>query len=170
MTSTSQSAVVWVLEKDAFPQSHNELKEAVLANGHGCLEWCDEWLESENPPVIEGRKVVFHGSLANADAIRRWDRWNPGAFCDTRKFNCSAWYSQARSRLVNHLWRTTTVADFVANPEAYFEAMGADSVFVRPDGPLKEFSGRVVTRSKLTLQALDYGYYYCSRAGYLMVS
>jgi hypothetical protein len=33
-------------------------------------------------------------------------------------------------------------------------------VFVRPDSPLKPFSGRVLKRDGITLKALDYGFYY----------
>jgi len=34
------------------------------------------------------------------------------------------------------------------------------AVFVRPDSPLKPFSGRVLASDKLSLEALDYGFYF----------
>jgi hypothetical protein len=41
------------------------------------------------------------------------------------------------------------------------ERMGsADRLFVRPDSPLKPFSGRVVEVESLTLAKLDHGFYY----------
>ena len=36
----------------------------------------------------------------------------------------------------------------------------ADSLFVRPDSPLKPFSGRRLTRDRITLAGLDHGLYY----------
>lgn len=35
-----------------------------------------------------------------------------------------------------------------------------DRLFIRPDSPLKPFSGRVLRRDRLSLQSLDHGYYY----------
>ena len=35
-----------------------------------------------------------------------------------------------------------------------------EAVFVRPDSPLKPFSGRVLRRDQITLAALDHGFYY----------
>jgi hypothetical protein len=35
-----------------------------------------------------------------------------------------------------------------------------DRVFVRPDSPLKPFSGRVLAVNAITLEALDHGFYY----------
>ncbi len=34
------------------------------------------------------------------------------------------------------------------------------TVFVRPDSPLEPFSGRVLERGRISLQALDHGFYY----------
>jgi hypothetical protein len=38
--------------------------------------------------------------------------------------------------------------------------IGGDAVFIRPDSPLKPFSGRIVERGNLSLRALDHGFYY----------
>jgi hypothetical protein len=35
-----------------------------------------------------------------------------------------------------------------------------ESVFVRPDSPLKPFTGRVLRRAQISLAALDHGFYY----------
>ena len=50
--------------------------------------------------------------------------------------------------------------DLVANPTASLESGEPDRVFVRPDSALKPFAGRVVETAKLTLAALDFGFYY----------
>jgi hypothetical protein len=51
--------------------------------------------------------------------------------------------------------------DLVADPRAALHPLGdPDSVFVRPDSPLKPFAGRVLRRDDLTMKALDFGFYY----------
>jgi hypothetical protein len=49
----------------------------------------------------------------------------------------------------------------VANPDKVLAQIGAPgSFFVRPDSPLKPFSGRVLQRERVSLAALDHGFYY----------
>jgi hypothetical protein len=50
----------------------------------------------------------------------------------------------------------TTVRAFVAEPENFFPR--SERLFVRPDSPLKPFSGRVVERTRLSPESLDHGY------------
>lgn len=56
----------------------------------------------------------------------------------------------------------TTVRALAADPLAAAAPLADDAgcVFVRPDSPLKPFSGRVVPLSELTAAALDHGFYY----------
>lgn len=63
--------------------------------------------------------------------------------------------------LLHKKWIFTNVAEFIVEPERYLEEIGSpQSFFVRPDSPLKPFSGRVIQREKLSFEALDYGFYY----------
>lgn len=87
--------------------------------------------------------------------------WRPGAYCETSAFRCSAWYGRAERWLLHQAWRATTVAALVDAPGKELSFLGdAPRFFVRPDSPLKPFSGRVVSRDRLSLSALDHGYYY----------
>jgi hypothetical protein len=101
--------------------------------------------------------VVFHGALENADRVRRERPWSPGAFCATERFACSAWWPEVSDLLVVDRHVVTTVADLVADgaPEEF-----GPRVFVRPDSPLKPFSGRVLDRERIDAAALDHGFYY----------
>jgi hypothetical protein len=101
------------------------------------------------------RSGALPGSLGNAARIHREQlAWRPGSFCDTGAFHCSAWYERARPWLLNTAWDILPADQLVAAPPDY------DPIFVRPDSPLKPFSGRVVARSQLTLAALDHGFYF----------
>ncbi len=141
----------WVLERGVFG-SGCDLGPAARGAGHRVSFWDDAWW-SEGAPRYEG-PVLFHGSLENADRIRRTLPWAPGAFCDTAAFYCTAWLPRARRWLLNEDWACLPANALVAAPP------DLDPLFVRPDSPLKPFSGRVIQRAQLSLAALDHGYYY----------
>lgn len=146
----------WVLEREVFADRDEALADAVRSAGGDVVEWSDEWYLSGRYPLLTGR-VVFHGALANADQIASDQPWQPGAYCATESFCSSAWWPQAGGELVTEEYALTTVADLVAAgpPAAYGER-----IFVRPDSPLKPFSGRVLRREDISLAALDHGFYY----------
>jgi hypothetical protein len=146
----------WVLERDVFPDGHEALASAVLIAGARVVSWQDGWWSDGRWPR-PAEPVVFHGSLGNADRIGRELPWSPGAFCSTNHFACSEWWPRSAEYLVTPRYALTTVADLVDSgpPEEFGER-----VFVRPDSPLKPFSGRILRRDQITLRALDHGFYY----------
>lgn len=149
--------MTWVLEKEVLPDSDGMLAEAVLELGGKVVAWKDDWWADGRWPKLADEHVVFRGSLANADRIVRELPWTPGSFCSTSRFMCSAWWAAMSHRLVSDSFVLSTVADLVREgPPAQF----GDQVFIRPDSPLKPFSGRMLGRDSITLAALDYGFYY----------
>jgi hypothetical protein len=153
--------VTWVLESEVFPQSHTSLREAIVASGHRLLSWNDDWWSNDGWPALADSAVVFHGSLGNAAAIFDRLQWRPGAYCNTERFRCSSWYDRARQWLLHRDWRILPADQFVGNADSVFDALGCrQAAFVRPDSPLKPFSGRVLQRGQVTLDALDYGFYF----------
>lgn len=63
--------------------------------------------------------------------------------------------------LLHERWKVLPASQFVREADAVMETLGAqESVFVRPDSPLKPFTGRVLTRARISLAALDHGFYY----------
>lgn len=154
--------VHWLLERDVFGEGAPPLLEAARRAGHGVTIWRDEWWASGRFPEIDDEQVVFHGSLGNAARIAALGRWTPGAYCDVERLRCSAWYpAAARWRLNDrHVW--TSVRELCERSFAIVQSLGGDlrEVFVRPDSPLKPFSGRVVALEGLTPERLDHGFYY----------
>lgn len=158
---TDGMRVTWVLESQAFPRSHAALVDAIHRANHQLVQWDDEWWSSEGWPALAGSAVVFHGSLGNADRIRRTLPWQPGAYCDADAFRCSTWYPRARQWLLHRAWRVLPADVLVADPAAALAPIGAlEAAFIRPDSPLKPFSGRVLPRTGITLPALDHGFYF----------
>jgi hypothetical protein len=151
----------WVLEREVFNDNHDRLARAASTAGHKVISWDDFWWEDGNWPSLENEHTIFHGSLGNANRIASELPWRPGVFCNTPAFACHAWYEKAKMWLLHEKWVFSTVAEFVAEPERFLVEIGStESFFVRPDSPLKPFSGRVIEREKLSFEALDYGFYY----------
>ena len=150
----------WLLERDVFSDHHDRLADAAAGVGHSVVDWDDSWWDSGAFPELEGQ-VLFHGSLGNADRIARELSWLPGAYCSTDGFACTAWYEGASRWLVHKQWAKATVQQFVNHPDKVLsEFGGATQFFVRPNSPLKPFSGRVLDVDQLSLEALDHGFYY----------
>jgi len=153
--------ITWIIETDIFNDHDTRLIEAAKAEGHEIILWDDEWLLQRKFPIPSNGFVIFHGSLGNASQIKTLTLWKPGAYCTTENFMCSSWYSACQEWLLHRIWVFTTVSEFVKNPDIVFEKIKATkSVFVRPDSPLKPFSGRAISKDNVSLKALDYGYYY----------
>ena len=71
------------------------------------------------------------------------------------------WYPLVRQWLLHRQWQVLPANELVARLELALEPLGRpNSVFVRPNSPLKAFSGRVVRADQITLAALDHGFYY----------
>lgn len=153
--------VTWVLEPNIFTETHEPIRSAIRDRGHRLVDWADAWWTDGVPSRVPSSSVVFHGSLGNAARITNELHWIPGAFCPVESFRCSSWYESARRWLVHTDWVICAANELVANASRISEQLGAtDRMFVRPDSPLKPFSGRVVDIATLTLAKLDYGVYY----------
>lgn len=153
--------VTWIVEPEIFPPRYAAFLDAIERLGHRRIVWSDDWWNTRRWPRLEREPVLFHGSLGNASRIPRELPWKPGAFCATDRFSCSSWYPSAAAWLLHTKWVFSTVAALVANPGEVTAPLGTpERVFVRPDSPLKPFSGRVVATPNLNLKALDHGFYY----------
>ena len=155
------TSIVWILESEVFPNSHTRLRAAINDAGHRIIESRDDWWLDGPPDFDEQTPIVFHGSLGNAAAIERKTNWSPGSFCPVNDFCCTAWYPRASQWLLHRTWRCLPANELVANAADVLACVGCtDRVFVRPDSPLKPFSGRVLDADAISLNALDHGFYY----------
>lgn len=152
-------ALSWLIETGVFPDTAPRIIAALERRG---ITWCryhDDVRESALPPP--GEAVLFWGSLGAAYVDRVAARWTPGAVGDIRRFHCSSYYPHLRGELANGDALFTTVRELVSAPATQVAPLGRpERVFVRPDSPLKPFSGRVVAVADLSPKALDHGYYY----------
>ncbi len=152
----------WVLESSVFADSGPLLEAAVRELGHTVVAWDDDWWSSGQWPPLEGEAVVFHGSLANAARVHEELPWRPGSYCDASAFHCTAWYEAARPWLLHGEWRVASAEQLCDDPVAVTQGLtdAEGRVFVRPDSPLKPFSGRVLRAAEIEPAKLDHGYYF----------
>jgi hypothetical protein len=161
LPADTMQSVTWVLESDVFPESHAAVRDAIRDRGHRLIDWSDDWWYDGVPSRIPTSAVLFHGSLGNAARISKELKWTPGSFCPVDAFICSRWYEPARQWLVHAEWVICPAKELVANAADIAKQLRAErSLFVRPNSPLKPFSGRVVEIASLTLAKLDHGFYY----------
>src|SRR5436190_1905079 len=155
----TDASMTWILEREVFPNG-DCIRGAAAEAGHRVIDWSDDWWANSEWPRLDG-PILFHGSLGNAARISGVLSWKPGAYCQTAKFHCSAWYGTAAKWLLHERWEVLPASQFVRHADAVMETLGAqDSVFVRPDSPLKPFTGRVLSRAQISLATLDHGFYY----------
>lgn len=153
--------VTWVLEPDIFLETHAPIRSAIRGQGHRLIDWSDSWWADGIPAHVPSSSVIFHGSLGNAAQIAEQLKWLPGSFCPVKAFHCSAWYGPAREWLVHNDWIICPADELISNAENIATKLSSGPrLFVRPDSPLKPFSGRVVDVSSVTLASLDHGFYY----------
>lgn len=153
----------WIEEEGVFVQDFERLTRVLQGAGHTVEVWPAHLSEARLARLDLSTPTFFHGSLEWAATLATEapsSLW-PGALCDVARFHCHAWYEALSPLLVHQKWAYTTVEAFVSAPDAVLAAIGETShCFVRPDSPLKPFSGRVLTREQISLAALDHGFYY----------
>lgn len=155
-------AITWVVEPNAFSKTYETFLDAIDREGHSRILWDDDWWCSGRAPASQPSEVrIFHGSLGNAHRIAVELAWSPGAYCATDEFRCSRWYDRASSWLAHEKWATSTAQELVDSPETVAGAFAKDDqVFIRPDSCLKPFAGRVCNLTGITLEHLDFGFYF----------
>ena len=150
----------WVVEHTVFSNQANELLQTIKHLGHTVTIWDDNMLHRNSPPWAKNEPTVFYGALGTAAALKSVE-WSPKVFCDIQKLHCSSYYPRYKKYLLNQRYRILPAADLVRNKREIFDLFDSpNSVFVRPDSPLKEFAGRILSYEQLTLENLDHGFYY----------
>jgi len=149
----------WIIENDAF-SSGDILLPALKKLGRRFVLWSDEfWLTREYESFP--KESIFHGSLGNAAKLRAKALFEPGSLCDEQHFSYSFIAENYKDFVLSRNVIFTTISDLLSD-KSVLSALTKNTrkIFVRPDSPLKEFSGRVLDSENLTPSHFDYGFYH----------
>lgn len=157
---TPAVTVHWLIEVDVFADTAGRITSVLDTRSQPWTRYHDDIQSADLPPPEV--PVIFWGSLGAAYAQQVAARWKPGAVGEVGRFNCSAYYSRLGGiNVANKDAVFTTVSELVADPATTVAPLGSpERVFVRPDSPLKPFSGRELPVADISLAALDHGFYY----------
>lgn len=146
---------VWLVEADVFREASEPLKAEVRRQGMSCHVVAHR--PGAPPPhdilgadaVPDRAPVVFRGSHPLMRHIQLARRWAPGGWCDFDRLTCSNYYPHFLPHLLNRRHAVLPAADAASAADALFSRFGRDGqLFVRPDGVVKTFTGRVVDRQE----------------------
>lgn len=151
--------VGWLLDASVFDGYHDELAAAIVRNGHTVKS-----LNRPNPPYgwedngfayrtayPAGACVVTHADIDLVNRVLSDGHWTPGGFATVEHFYCSHYFSYFGRFLLNQDYIMLPFAELRRRAGFLFDTLGRDGrIFVRPDSPLKLFTGLVATRETFT--------------------
>jgi hypothetical protein len=161
--------VCWLIDADIFGESYrNDLVGAIRDQGHYAkiihapsppFRWDDVGC-SYRETFPADACVVAHGDIELVTRIREERRWTPGAFCTVENFFCSSYACRFGKYLLNRDYVMLPFGELDRRKEFLFETFGREGrIFVRPDSPLKLFTGQVASRETFAAD-LEYMAFY----------
>ncbi|QDU92860.1 ATP-grasp domain-containing protein [Lignipirellula cremea] len=160
--------VGWLIDAGIFDAYHEELAAAVVRQGQRVVslnrpdppyDW-DDASAAYRRAFPAGDCVVAHADIDLVGRILADDRWTPGAFATVPHFFCSHYYAHCGRFLLNKDYLMLPYAELPRCRDFLFAALGRDDrLFVRPDSPLKIFTGMTLSRSTFDKDYEFMGFY-----------
>ena len=148
--------VHWLIDADMFAAYRDDLVAAIRAQGNDVKQihaprppyrWDDAGCSYRDTFPKEAC-VIALGDIELVTRIHHERRWSPGAFCTVENFACSSYYCHFGSYLLNQDYVMLPFGELARRKEFLFDTFGRDDgIFVRPDSPLKLFTGQVASRN-----------------------
>jgi hypothetical protein len=171
--------VGWLIDGDLFEGYRDELVATIRDQGHLVkiihapsppFRWDDVGC-SYRATFPADACVVAHGDIELVTRIRQERRWTPGAFCTVENFFCSSYACQYGKYLLNRDYVMLPFGELDRRKEFLFETFGRDGrIFVRPDSPLKLFTGQVASRETFAADLEYMGFYEFPPSSIVLVS
>ncbi|REJ66320.1 MAG: DUF4343 domain-containing protein [Planctomycetota bacterium] len=172
-------SVNWLLDADLFEDYRDELISAIRDQGFGV-----KLLQVPSPPFRwedvgcsyretfpEEACVISHGDIELVTRIHRERRWTPGAFGTVENFACSSYVCHYGKYWLNRDYIMLPFGELDRCRDFLFAALGRDDrIFIRPDSPLKLFTGQLATRSTFDQDLEFMGFYDFPRESLVVVS
>jgi len=160
--------VHWLLDAEMFHHYRDDLTQAIREQGHEV-----KLLQAPSPPYRwddvgcsyrdtfpEDACVVSHGDIELVTRIHREQRWTPGAFCTVDNFRCSNYLCWFGKYWINADYLMLPFGELSRQRDFLFDKLGNEGrIFVRPDSPLKLFTGQIATQETFDADLEFMGFY-----------
>jgi len=169
----------WLIDAEMFDHYRDDLVAAIRSQGHEA-----QFIRAPRPPYRwddvgcsyretfpEGMCVVAHGDIELVTRIYRERRWRPGAFATIERFFCSSYYCWFGEYLLNRDYIMLPFGELPRCQDFLFRSVGCDDrIFVRPDSPLKLFTGQVASSDTFDVDLEFMSFYEFSKESLVVVS
>jgi len=160
--------VGWVIDAGLFDHYRDQLIADIRAQGHEVklindpkagYSWDDEGC-SYREVFPQDTCAIVHGDIEIVSRISRERRWKPGVFANFENFACSSYYCHFGEHLLNNDYIMLPFGELRRCREFLFETLGCDDkIFIRPDSPLKLFTGQIASTSTFDADLELMGFY-----------
>lgn len=158
----------WLLDADMFERYRDDLVAEIKALGHEVklihppkpgYSWDDEGC-SYRKTFPADACVVTHGDIDLCTRIHREERWRPGVFATVKNYLCSNYFCHLGEFLLNSDYVMLPFGELERCKEFLFQMIGVEgTIFVRPDSPLKLFSGQTASHDTFDADLEVMGFY-----------
>jgi ATP-grasp domain, R2K clade family 3 len=171
--------VGWLLHGDVFAEYHDELTAAIRACGHHFVSLnrprapydSDDLHNGYRNAFPSGSCVITHADIDLVLRVRAAACWTPGVFATLPNYFCSHYFTYLQPYLLNGECTFLPFAELVSQKESLFDRFGIDgAIFVRPDSPLKIFTGQTTTYESFVKDVEFMGFYEFPRDSLVVVS
>jgi hypothetical protein len=171
--------VAWLLDADMFEGYRDELVAAIREHGDEV-----KLIHAPSPPYRwddigcsyretfpKDACVIAHGDIELVTRVHRERRWTPGAFCMVENFFWSSYVCWCGEYLLNRDYVMLPFGDLDRRRDFLFGALGRDErIFLRPDSPLKLFTGQVASSQTWAADLEFMGFYEFPPSSLVVVS
>lgn len=158
-------AVKWLLEQDVFHEDLDPIIEAIKAAGmeYKVVKYIPLGAKNNFHDYFPGDACVIpYGSINFTAAVNREANWIPGVWGNRKHLQCSYYYPKLGKFLLNDPYIMLPYGELKRCKHHLFnifDKFASGGVFVRPDSPLKSFTGQVISWSRLEEDVDRLGFY-----------
>lgn len=148
--------VGWLLDGNLFEDYLDDLVAAIHDCGHLSValnrpnapySW-DDTGKAYRKAFPRGACVVTHADIDLALRVRNDAYWSPGVFATLPNYFCSHYFAHLGRFLLNSDYIMLPFSEMRRQKEFLLDTLGRQGqIFVRPDSPLKIFTGQIVSAS-----------------------
>jgi hypothetical protein len=172
-------SVHWLLDRSVFESEHADLAAAIGRQGcsfkdvnRPSLPYGWEDAKSAYRKLFpKGACVVTHADIDLVMRVRADGDWIPGVFASVERFFCSHYFTHFGRFLLNRDYALLPFGELLRCADFLFDTFGREGrIFVRPDSPLKLFTGLVASQGTFERDVEFMGFYEFPRESLVVVS